>query len=217
MCRSSNDCSNGEKCINKKCVIACTNHNQCQNNEACTNSICMIGCRSSRDCSLTMSCINNKCKGITISIQFFYFSFMTQQFDKSISYDISDPCKAENVCGPNALCSCIDHTTTCSCPMGFQGNPTAQQGCVRVPSSCRIPQDCPSQHACVNGQCQCQCKEHNNCAHGERCNNGICVKVCYGDSNCLPGELCIDGNCETGCTSDGGCNTDEVCINNKCR
>lgn len=88
---------------------------------------------------------------------------------------------------------------------------------MRVPSVCESSQDCPSQHVCVSGLCQCQCSEQNNCAQGERCKNGVCMKICYSDSNCLPGELCIDGTCEAGCTSDVGCKRDEVCINNKCR
>lgn len=134
-----------------------------------------------------------------------------------IYFFISDPCDGKDVCGPNAICSCTNHAVTCTCPLGFHGNPTPEQGCVRVPSTCQTPQDCPSQHVCVSGLCQCQCSEQNNCAQGERCKNGICVKICYSDSNCLPGELCIDGTCEAGCTSDIGCKRDEVCINNKCR
>lgn len=128
-----------------------------------------------------------------------------------------DPCSRKDVCGPNAICSCTNHAITCTCPLGFHGNPTPEQGCVRVPNICQTPQDCPSQHLCVSGLCQCQCSEQNNCAQGEHCKNGICVKICYGDSNCLPGELCIDGACEAGCTSDVGCKRDEVCINSKCR
>ena len=101
--------------------------------------------------------------------------------------------------------------------MGFQGNPSPQQGCIRIPPSCSSSQDCPSQHVCVAGKCQCECKENSNCAEGERCVNGVCSKVCYGDSNCLTGELCINGVCETGCTSNAGCSIDQICINNKCK
>lgn len=48
-----------------------------------------------------------------------------------------DPCTAQGVCGPNAECSVVNHETRCGCPEGFQGNPSPQQGCVRVPVGCR--------------------------------------------------------------------------------
>ena len=190
VCRSTDDCSTGEKCVNSVCVVPCVTPSQCQSDQTCHNGVCILGCRSSRNCPSDQSCINNQCR---------------------------NPCAKKGVCGANAICRCIDHTTICSCPPGFQGNPTAEQGCVRVPGVCNSARDCPSQHLCVTGLCQCQCQSQADCASGERCKNNFCVKICYGDGNCLPGELCVDGNCEIGCTSDAGCRSDEVCINGKCR
>lgn len=219
MCRKNSDCSNGEKCIDSKCVIPCTHHNQCQNNEACANMVCLVGCRSSRDCSSSESCINNKCRGNKWKSwkQFTILHEFHLRRNQRLKFLYLDPCRGGNVCGPNAICSCIDHIATCSCPMGFQGNPAPQQGCVRAPSSCASTHDCPSQHVCISGQCRCECKESSECAQGERCINSVCTKICYGDSNCLRGELCVNGNCEKGCTSNAGCRDDEVCAKNKCK
>lgn len=212
VCRTGADCSAGEKCASNKCVVPCVTHSQCQTEQTCVNGACILGCRSNKNCPPTESCINNKCQGIEEENWEEIRNFL-----KSMSIVVPDPCKRKDVCGPNAICSITDHATSCTCPLGFHGNPTPQQGCVRVPNICEGPQDCPSQHLCVSGFCQCQCSEPNNCAEGERCKNGICMKLCYSDSNCLPGELCIDGVCEVGCTSDVGCNDNEVCINNKCK
>lgn len=190
VCRSSDDCVSGEKCIDNVCMIPCVTPTQCQADQTCHNGVCILGCRSSKNCPSDQSCINNRCQ---------------------------NPCTKGNICGPNAICSCVAHSTICSCPDDFQGNPTPQQGCIRVPSFCETSQQCPAQHHCVSGHCQCTCTSKNNCAHGERCKNGFCAKICYGNGNCLSGELCIDGTCEYGCTSNTGCNSDEVCINGKCK
>lgn len=191
VCRSTDDCAQGEKCINSVCSVPCVTPSQCQADQTCYNGACILGCRSSKSCPSDQSCINNRCQ---------------------------NPCSLkENVCGANAICNCIDHATSCSCPAGFSGNPTPQQGCVRVPNICHSNQDCPAQHFCDKGFCQCSCSSKNDCAQGERCKNGYCAKVCYGNGNCLPGELCVDGSCEIGCTSDTGCRADEVCINGKCK
>lgn len=114
------------------------------------NGICILGCRASKDCPSEEACINNKCL---------------------------NPCLAEAVCGPNAICRSSNHVTECRCPEGFVGNPLPQQGCVRVPISCNSPNQCPSGHHCVSGICALPCIDTNQCASGERCSNQLCVKV----------------------------------------
>lgn len=128
-----------------------------------------------------------------------------------------DPCKKEGVCGPNAVCRCVNHVTECECPDGFVGNPIPQQGCVRVPTSCSFSAECPSGYSCLNNLCTVPCVDNSHCAIGERCTNSVCVKVCYGDSNCVPGEVCIEGTCQPGCGTDSDCKTNEICLHNKCR
>ncbi|PNF25788.1 hypothetical protein B7P43_G12126 [Cryptotermes secundus] len=172
------------------CTLPCAGHSQCPSVQACVSGICLLGCRSSKDCPSEQACVNSKCQ---------------------------DPCKKEGVCGPNAVCHCVNHVTQCECPAGFVGNPVPQQGCVRVPTSCSSSAECPSGHSCLNNLCTVPCADNSHCAVGERCANSVCVKVCYGDSNCVPGEVCIEGTCQPGCATDSDCKTNEICIHNKCR
>lgn len=132
-------------------------------------------------------------------------------------YLFPDPCKEEGVCGPNALCQCSNHETVCRCPEGFQGNPIPQQGCVRIPSSCQVKDQCPKGYMCKDNVCKQPCRGNGECAVGERCQAGICIQICYGGSNCLAGEVCVSGMCKPGCGTDADCNTSQVCVDNKCR
>lgn len=168
----------------------CGSHSQCRNDQACVNGICILGCRSNKDCPADRACINNKCQ---------------------------NPCEREGVCGPNAICSCKDHSTICKCPEGFEGNPTPEQGCVRVPNICLSTNECPSAHTCLDNLCQLPCSDGTSCAVGERCSDNICVKVCYADSNCLPGEVCLKGVCQLGCSIDSDCKPNQICVRNKCK
>lgn len=129
----------------------------------------------------------------------------------------TDPCATEGVCGPNALCASLNHETICRCPEGFQGTPSPQQGCVRVPQTCRSKNQCPLGQMCVEHVCKQPCRGAAECAAGERCDTGVCVQVCYGDSNCLAGELCVAGTCRPGCASDSDCDVNQICVDNKCR
>lgn len=190
VCRNADDCSLGERCTQSLCMVPCVGHTQCIDGQACINSTCSIGCRSNRNCASNEACINNKC---------------------------GNPCEREGVCGPNAICKCHQHRTTCQCPPGFEGNPTPQDGCVRVPSSCVQSSDCPLGHMCIANQCNVPCTDNSLCANGERCSNNVCVKVCFGNSNCLPGEVCLQGICQVGCGVDSDCKSSQICIANKCR
>lgn len=190
VCRNNDDCYAGERCLQKMCQLPCVSHSQCAGDQACVTGMCILGCRSNRNCPSNQACVNNKCQ---------------------------DPCQQEGICGPNAICSCIKHATTCKCPVGFEGNPIPEQGCVRVPSVCSASNQCPAGHMCIGNQCNLPCTDNSICAVGERCANNICVKVCYGDSNCLPGEVCLKGVCQSGCVADSDCKPDQICIGNKCR
>ncbi|XP_036344722.1 fibrillin-3-like, partial [Rhagoletis pomonella] len=190
-CRNADDCSTGEKCLNNICVIPCLDHSQCTSGLACLEGLCVIGCRSNKDCSADQSCINNKC---------------------------DDPCKTGGICGPNALCSIDKHLSQCTCPEGFEGNPTADQGCVRVPAPCLATNQCPNGHMCIGNQCNLPCQKNSVCAIGERCYQNVCRKVCYTSNNCLPGEICNnDGTCQPGCDSDADCPPTELCLSGKCK
>lgn len=190
-CRNTGDCSVGEKCLSNICVISCLDHSQCTSGLACLEGLCVIGCRSNKDCPSDQSCINNKC---------------------------ADPCKTSGICGPNALCSIDKHLSQCTCPEGFEGNPTPDQGCVRVPAPCLATNQCPSSHMCIGNQCNFPCQKTSACAIGERCYQNVCRKVCYTSNNCLPGEICNnDGTCQPGCDSDADCPPTELCLSGKCK
>lgn len=191
VCRKASDCSTGEKCVNNACILPCSGHGQCRKDQACVNAACVVGCRSNKDCSSSEACVDNKCK---------------------------NPCEDTAVCGPNADCNCENHKTSCVCPPGFEPNPTADQGCVRVPTVCSSTQECPKGHMCIGNKCNLPCDETNTCAIGERCFNNVCSKVCYTNNNCLPGEICNDGGiCIPGCVSDVDCPHTQICLQSKCK
>lgn len=191
ICRSLQDCFNGEKCVNNMCEVPCINNAQCGQKQACINEICQVGCRNNRDCSSNEACLENKCQ---------------------------DPCLNSAVCGPNALCNVKNHKISCTCPKFFEPNPTPDQGCLRVPPNCLSSKDCPESYECLNNKCNYLCRNNSNsCAIGERCINKICSKVCYTSNNCLPGEVCTDGICSAGCVSDADCPHTEICQQSKCK
>ena len=189
VCRYDQDCSYGEKCQQNMCTVPCLDHNQCRSVEACIGGLCLLGCRHNKDCPSNQSCINNKCE---------------------------NPCLKENICGFNAICQCIGNSIVCKCSEGFAGNPTPQDGCVRISKPCKITKECPSAHMCIGNICSLPCINESACAIGERCSDNVCVKICHGDSNCLPGKVCRKGVCETGCTTDSDCKSSQICSRNKC-
>ena len=76
VCRSSNDCLVGEKCVDSKCQISCVGHSQCQQGQACVNNVCILGCRSNRDCPSEHACLSNKCLGLSQLHYIIYYIFM---------------------------------------------------------------------------------------------------------------------------------------------
>ncbi|XP_026683710.1 neurogenic locus notch homolog protein 2-like [Diaphorina citri] len=157
----------------------------------------------------------------------------------------SDPCTQAGICGPNALCSTSNHTVSCSCPVGFQGHPEPQQGCVRTPVLCIGGRtQCPSGHECEDGVCKktCSGEGDNACgpnalcrAVGKRpvcaCPDGFSavggearvgcfreMSACAGDQECLAGEeKCIGGRCRVACLSHSDCSEGERCLSSLCQ
>lgn len=190
-CRNSKDCSDAEKCVQSLCMIPCSSNTQCPNGQTCVTGSCTIGCRSNSECAANEACISSKCQ---------------------------NPCKLEGTCGPNSVCNVEDHIATCACPGGFEGNPTPDQGCVRMPKTCTENSQCPKGHTCIDNQCNVPCTKSDTCAIGERCYDDHCAKVCYTNNNCLPGEICNEkGACQPGCNSDVDCPDTKVCLRGKCR
>lgn len=188
-CVNSSHCDSGDICINNFCLTQCTKHTQCGIGQACVGGQCLIGCRGNVDCPSDEACVNNKCV---------------------------NPCLSTRACGPNAICSRIHHNTTCECPLGFQGAPTPQQGCVRKTSSCVKTLDCPPDHMCIGFLCQVPCQDNSGCAIGEKCSDNKCHKICHTSANCLHGEHCSMGVCIPGCKTDSDCLNNQGCKSSEC-
>ena len=191
-CRSPNDCLIGEQCTDSMCMISCISSQQCSAGQVCTAGVCKIGCRSNENCPTDEVCISFQC---------------------------INPCKKEGACGPNAQCQLATgagKSVQCTCPAGFAGVPTPQQGCVRIPSRCPAGSTCPLGHVCKGSMCHFQCQINANCARGEKCQGGMCVKVCHSDRNCLQGEICLDSTCQPGCNKEEDCRPGEICQQGAC-
>lgn len=208
LCKQSKDCYDGETCVGNFCVLKCSNSAQCPSEiQTCNaNGICQLGCRSNKNCLDDEICLNGECQKLCS--------------ENSAS------------CGPNALCTAKNHKILCRCPDDFEPNPTPDQGCVRVPSSCSASQKCPKGYSCIENRCTFICSNenknrnnvNNDCAIGERCLNdatsgkSFCSKVCYTNNNCLPGEICSEnGICLPGCLSDADCPYQQICYQTKCK
>ncbi|KAK2714568.1 hypothetical protein QYM36_008952 [Artemia franciscana] len=187
-CQVKTDCAVGETCFSGLCSTPCRGSSQCATGQACIGGICAPGCRTDSDCPTKQSCINNKCE---------------------------DPCQF-NSCGKNAICAVSNHVVDCECPKGFVGFPTAQQGCVRAPSSCRGDNACGDGFICEGGKCISACKEKSECSEGEHCLKGMCLRACYNDASCSQGDICVSGMCKPGCRSNFDCGKNEDCHRRKC-
>ena len=178
----------GEVCPQGQCQAVCSSNRQCSPGQTCRRGICENGCASNSDCSAS------------------------GPFRQCINGKCRDACKV--ACGPNSLCS---QSGQCECPEGFAGVPTAKEGCVRIPSACTTPANCPEGTQCYNGYCMPNCESHGECARGEQCNRkGMCLKLCHTDKNCLQGEICVDKFCDPGCHVDSDCRGGEHCSGGQC-
>lgn len=188
-CGNATHCDHGETCLKNLCITKCSKHSHCGMGQACVRGQCILGCRNNADCPSDESCTNNQCV---------------------------NSCLATKVCGPNAICSRKDHTIECECPLGFEGLPSARQGCVRKSSPCERSSQCPPDHMCIGHRCQVPCREDSGCAIGEKCNDHKCHKICHSSSNCLHGEHCSFGVCVYGCKGNSDCQNSQVCESGKC-
>lgn len=71
-----------------------------------------------------------------------------------------DECR-HNPCGAGAQCTNTKGGYTCSCPRGYQGNPTPEAGCVDIDECWGPKPPCGKGAQCVNtnGGYYCQCPE----------------------------------------------------------
>ncbi|MFZ5441399.1 MAG: hypothetical protein ACOZQL_15430 [Myxococcota bacterium] len=113
--------------------------------------------------------------------------------------------------------------STCpmTCPAGTACDP-ASVVCVAQPVQCASTMDCPTNFACINGQCQAPSTGNcgvNTCASGQVCRNGMCIAAptdggstnpaaCMADADCAMGLRCVNGVCRGVCTAQP-----EICNN----
>lgn len=168
--------------------MSCRVDNDCFLSHICLNNMCVIGCRANSDCSGGEACVGQRC---------------------------ANPCEAQT-CGPNSVCTVVNHQPKCSCPAGMIPNPTPFVGCVREPSVCQHTRDCGEGFLCESGSCRPICSTNANCLSNEICDKGVCKPICRKDSDCRSGEICEGLTCIAGCRSDTECPVTHACSNNKC-
>lgn len=160
-CRSDSDCSPVEACVNRECTDPCK-FTQCGINAVCKADYnhkarchCYDGyrgnpliscerpeCTRDDDCANHLACRNERCV---------------------------DPCN----CARSATCLVRNHVPSCRCPPGYTGNPATS--CEIVPLKdvgCRVDADCPSKHACFDGDCKNPCYVTKPCG-----SNAVCSVV----------------------------------------
>lgn len=142
---------------------------------------CRPECVSNAECANHLACINQKCK---------------------------DPCPG--VCGANAECRVVSHTTMCVCLSGFIGDPfvqctIAQQEPVYEHSEPCTPSPCGANAICreQNGAGSCSCiAEHFGNPYE------VCRPECVLSSDCASNRACINQKCRDPCPGRCGQNAD---------
>lgn len=187
-CTSDRECSGTHTCLNRQCIPACAaDGSSCGRDAECYGinhkPVCecisgysgnpkiaciLLGCRSDTDCPFDKACINQKCE---------------------------NPCEKTAVCAVNEICQVYRHRAECSCPPGWVGD--FERGCSRQQDEiCRYDEDCPSQTACIGGECVNPCNATEPCGVNSLCTVLDTVPVRTMICECLPG---FQGNAAIQC------------------
>lgn len=186
-CTSDSECSKTHSCINRQCVPACSaDRDQCGERAECYGinhrAVCeclpgysgdpriacvLLGCRSDDECPSDKACINTKCE---------------------------NPCEKTAVCAKNEICRVYNHRPECACPPGFVSD--LKRGCIQLDEICQYDGDCPSQTACIRGQCVNPCNATQPCGVNAECKVLDTVPVRTMVCICIPG---YQGNAAVQC------------------
>lgn len=184
-CRSDSECTPSHSCINRQCVPACSpdtcghqaecygiNHNPvCECRPGFTGdpriNCVHLECERNDDCPFNKACINAKCE---------------------------NPCEVTAVCGQNEICRVYQHQPECTCPPGFIYDEA--NGCIALDERCHSDAECPSQTACIRGDCTNPCNATEPCGVNTICRVLDTVPVRTMVCECLPG---YQGNAAVQC------------------
>uniref|UniRef100_A0A0K2TAS5 Putative LOC101893139 [Musca domestica] n=1 Tax=Lepeophtheirus salmonis TaxID=72036 RepID=A0A0K2TAS5_LEPSM len=220
-CLRDNDCPLNKACVSQKCTDPCLT-TDCGIKAKCKTEyhrgICVceeglqgspfieckeVECRKERDCKTNEKCDMN-------------------------TYKCFPLCDFENPCAEGASCLAQNHKEKCVCQPPLLGNGfvLCSLPVKTEEPECRIDDDCPSKHACINRKCQNPCSRRNPCLPSETClvvdsspsksvscscregfyvgKNGDCIEVdgqpeCRSHSDCRYNEQCQSGSCLDAC------------------
>lgn len=145
---------------------------------------CRPECVLNSDCPSNKACVRNKCV---------------------------DPCPG--TCGTNAECQVINHLPSCSCRIGYTGDPFII--CTIAPTIPRkflYPKNYPSLNLNFLVETPKQPCLPNPCGPNSQCRVNNEQAVC----TCSPGYFGSPPNCRPECTVSSECPLNRACINLKC-
>lgn len=149
---------------------------------------CRPECTMNTDCTPTKACINNKC---------------------------IEPCRG--TCGQSANCDVVNHIPTCSCPVGFEGDPFV--ACRPIPpKKGTLEATWEVIHRVLMIVFVIVTANVQPCSPSPCGPNSLCrvvneVAVC----SCQPNYIGSPPSCRPECVVSAECLLPQACLNNKCQ
>lgn len=158
---------------------------------------CRPECTVNTDCPYNKACLRNKCQ---------------------------DPCPG--VCGSTAICQVINHVPTCSCAVGYTGNPYSYcHIIINEPSKYDL---CMDKFSFLNTVTIVSFKYFFNyfflapqpqdpCVPNPCGSNSICrINNGQATCSCMPDFFGLPPNCRPECTVNSECDSTKSCVRQKC-